>query len=150
MPRWSTAVGCARLGLAILVLVFTSAATAIWGGYQVFGISIFTASASLVIFAYYFVALSRKPALYNRWAVLGLEIFGVFFWLLSFGLLANWTNVHNSFWFGQNGSYGFWHAPFDPSDIGLRTRSIVKRGTNKYHTGVALAGTAAGLGGVEL
>ncbi|EXJ77638.1 hypothetical protein A1O3_09866 [Capronia epimyces CBS 606.96] len=150
MPRWSTAVGCARFALATLFLVFTSAATAIWGSYPAFGIALFTSLASLIIFAYYFVALSCKPALYNRWVVLSLEIFGVVFWLVSFALLADWTSFHNRLWFGHGGSYGFWHASFSPSDIGLRTRDIVKRSTNKYHAGVALAGTAAVLGGAEL
>ncbi|KIX04924.1 uncharacterized protein Z518_05795 [Rhinocladiella mackenziei CBS 650.93] len=38
---------------------------------------------------------------------------------------------------------------FSPSDIDLRKNLIVKRGTNNYHTGVALAGTVAGLGAAE-
>jgi len=110
------------------------------------------ASASLIIFTYYFVALSHQPALYNRWAILSLEIFGVVFWLVSFALLANWTSVYDGgdYWYGDGDAYGFWHAPYSPSDIGLRKRYMVKRGTNKYHDGVALAGTAAGLGAVEL
>lgn len=80
---------------------------------------------------------------------MGLEIFGVIFWLVTFVLLAHWTSVYNGFWYGENNAYGFWNAPFAPADVGIRSRSIVKRGTNKYHAGVALAGTAAGLGGVE-
>lgn len=168
MPRWSSLVGCARVLLAIAVLGLTAASTAIWGGYDEFIFTLFTvsgillsswsveilmerkASASLLVFVYYFVALSRQPGLYNRWAVLGLEIFGVAFWLVSFLLLAHWTSVYNAYWFGENGSYGWWNAPYAPDEIGFRKRSILKRSTNKYHTGVVLAGTAAGLGGVEL
>ncbi|OAL21065.1 hypothetical protein AYO22_08349 [Fonsecaea multimorphosa] len=149
MPRWSNAIGCARAVTAILVLAFTAASTGIWGGFPVFGIALFTASATLIVFAYYFVALSRQPALYNRWAILTLEICGTILWLVSFTLLARWTSFHHRFWFGSGQSYGFWHAPFKPSDMGLSARTIVKRESSSRRAGVALAGTAAGLGGLE-
>lgn len=102
------------------------------------------------------MALSRKPALYNRWVVLGLEIFGVFFWLVSFALLANWTRRFNGFnrWYGDGDSYGFWNAPYSPEDVGFTKRAPrfgpKKGGHSNRHVGVALAGTAAGLGGLEL
>ncbi|KAL6251099.1 hypothetical protein RBB50_001307 [Rhinocladiella similis] len=149
MPRWSTAVGCARVALAVVVLALTAAATSIWGNYDAFGVTLFTASASLIIFVYYFIALSRQPSLYNRWAVLGLEIFGVIFWLTSFALMAQWTSVYNGWWYGNGNSYGFWDAPYHPEDLGFAKRTIARRSVNKYHAGVALAGTAAGLGAVE-
>ncbi|OQV04274.1 hypothetical protein CLAIMM_09184 [Cladophialophora immunda] len=149
MPRWSNAIGCARAVIAILVLAFTAASTGIWGGFPAFGIALFTASATLIVFAYYFVALSRKPALYNRWAILALEVCGTLFWLVSFALLARWTSFYHRFWYGHGPSYGFWHAPFRPSDMGLIPRSIVKRASSSRRAGVALAGTAAGLGGLE-
>jgi hypothetical protein len=112
----------------------------------------YQASATLIIFAYYFVALSRKPQYYNRWAVLALEIFGVIFWLVSFALCAEWTAVYNDgyWWNGGHTSYGFWNAPFSPKDIGLQSGRLRRRGANKYRAGVGLAGTAAGLGAVEL
>jgi hypothetical protein len=106
-----------------------------------------------LIFAYYIVALSHKPTLYNRWAVLGLEIFGVIFWLVSFSLLANFTSWYNGddYWYGDGDSYGFWKAPYLPEDVGFAKRASVKKtGHSRYHAGVALAGTAAGLGAIEL
>ncbi|KAK4949690.1 hypothetical protein LTR10_011531 [Elasticomyces elasticus] len=149
MPRWSSVVGCARVLLAILVLGLTTAVTVIWGGYDEFIFALFTSSASLLVFIYYFLALSRSPALYNRWAVLGLEIFGVVFWLVSFLLLAHWTSVYNSYWLDENDTYGWWDASSAPNEIGFKKRGVFKRSSNRYHTGIALAGTAAGLGGVE-
>ncbi|KAI1616318.1 hypothetical protein EDD36DRAFT_428910 [Exophiala viscosa] len=149
MPRWSSIVGCARVLLAICVLGLTAAATAIWGGYDEFIFALFTSAASLLVFVYYFVALSGQPTLYNRWAVLGLEIFGVVFWLVSFLLLAHWTSVYNAYWFGENDNYSWWNTSIAPDKIGFRERSVFKRDSNSYHTGIALAGTAAGLGGVE-
>ncbi|EXJ71497.1 uncharacterized protein A1O5_05305 [Cladophialophora psammophila CBS 110553] len=150
MPRWSNAIGCARAVIAILVLAFTAASTGIWGGYPAFGITLLTASATLIVFAYYFVALSCKRALYNRWAILAIEACGTLLWLVSFALLSRWTSFYHRFWYGSGQSYGFWHAPFRPSDIGLSPRSIVKRYSSTRRAGVALAGTAAGLGGLEL
>ena len=47
MPKWSNIVGFARVVLAILVLAFTAAATAIWGGYAAFGLTLFTVSCKL-------------------------------------------------------------------------------------------------------
>ncbi|KIW82478.1 hypothetical protein Z517_05505 [Fonsecaea pedrosoi CBS 271.37] len=149
MPRWSNAIGCARAVIAILALAFTAASTGIWCGFPAFGIALFTSSATLIIFAYYFVALSRKPALYNRWAILALEVGGTLFWLVSFALLSRWTSFYSRFWYGRGPSYGFWHAPFRPSDMGLSPRTIVKRASSSRRAGVALAGTAAGLGGIE-
>ncbi|OAP54426.1 hypothetical protein AYL99_11527 [Fonsecaea erecta] len=149
MPRLSNVIGCARAVIAILVLAFTAASTGIWGGFPAFGVTLFTASATLILFAYYFIALSRRPELYNRWAILALEICGTLLWLVSFALLSRWTSFYHRFWFGHGQSYGFWHAPFRPSDMGLSTRTIVKRESSSRRAGVALAGTAAGLGGAE-
>lgn len=102
----------------------------------------------MLTFAYYFIAFSRKPDLYNRRVILAVEIFGVGLWLVSFVLLTRWASSHLD---GDGQSDNFWRAPFQPSDVGLERRSgIIKRSTNKRHVVVAFAGTAAGLGGAEL
>ena len=76
------------------------------------------------------------------------------FWLISFSLLANWTAVYDGSAWNNYGhtAYGIWEAPFSPESIGLRSgiKRLGKRGTSKPIAGVALAGTAAGLGAVEL
>lgn len=89
------------------------------------------------------MAFSRKPFLYNRWAIIALESVGTLLWLVSLALLARWTSFYHRI--GQGG-YGFWHAPFPPQAIGLQNhpKSASRR------AGIALAGTAAGLSGVEL
>jgi hypothetical protein len=103
------------------------------------------------------LALDRKIVPYDKWAVLGLEIFGVIFWAVSFSLCAEWTAAFNwSFYFGggnydsTNTKYGFWNADFDPSDIGLVSRGLTKRSSSKWTGGVACAGVASGLGAIEL
>ena len=145
------------------MLAFTTAATGIWGGYTAFGFTLFTVSyrvveskgkhthfqqacATLIIFGYYFFALTRQKHLYNRWAILGLEIFGTIFWLVSFSLCAEWATVYNgaNWWSGHQTHYGGnWYT-------GLRDRSVMRRATNKYKAGVALTTTAAVLGALEL
>ena len=121
------------------------------------------AAATLLIFAYYTLSLCRFPHLYSPWAVLGLEIFGVIFWLTSFALCAEWTATFNHSWWTHGSksatSYGFWNAPFRPEDIGLASRSLpfigglMKRaaaGENMWKASVGLMGAAAGLGAVQL
>jgi hypothetical protein len=76
------------------------------------------------------------PFLYNYWAILGLEIFAVFFWLVSFALLA--AEVGNIV-----------IVPFD--DCGFycfkRKRGLVKRDGQSFFDAMA---TEAAFGGVEL
>ncbi|KAJ9609884.1 hypothetical protein H2200_006213 [Cladophialophora chaetospira] len=143
MPQWSNIIGCARAVVAILVLACTAAATGIWGGSPPFDIALFTSSATLLVFAYYFVALSHSPGLYNRWAVLILETVGTLLWLVSLATLAGWSAHHSG---GPPTGYGFWHAQFAPADVGLQTHPH----SNNRKTGIAFAGTAAGLSGLEL
>lgn len=176
MPRWSSVVGVARLVIALLVLVFVATTAGLWysANFAAMGLTLFTvrnsrnsfvasansyqASATLIIFGYYAISLCRKPEFYNAWVVLGLEIFGVIFWLVSFALCAEWTATFNHrTYFGTGAStdydstnFGFWNAPFTPEDIGLESRDIVTGAPAKWKTGVALMGTAAGLGALEL
>jgi hypothetical protein len=171
MPRWSSFLGVARLIIALVILILVATAAGIWysANYAAFGLTLFTvscvqtihqeitdelqASATLIIFGYYSVSLCKKPELYNAWAILGLEIFGVIFWLVSFALCADWTATFNHDIYlgsGTKTNYGFWNAPFTPEDIGLESRDLAKRATNKWKASIGLMGTAAGLGAVEL
>jgi len=74
------------------------------------------------------------PLVYNYWAILGLEIFAVLFWLISFALLASEVNAAD----GDNciGCY---------SDIIPRPK---KRSVgNTFNNSMA---AASGLGGLQL
>lgn len=108
------------------------------------GTDLLQASATILVFAYYFIALSHSPALYNRWAVLSLEAVGTFLWLVSLAMLSGWSAHHRG---GPPKGYGFWNASFQPSDIGLQSRPP---GSKNRKTGKAFAATAAGLSGLEL
>ena len=111
------------------------------------------ASATLIIFGYYSISLCRKPQIYNAWAVLGLEILGVIFWLVSFSLCAEWTAAFNHDWyFGNDKTFGGWKAPFNPDDLkfDVYKRDVVERSTAHWKASIGLMGTAAGLGALEL
>lgn len=43
----------------------------------------------MIVCVYYIVAEFAAPAIYNYWAVLGLDILLVIFWLSSFALMAS-------------------------------------------------------------
>lgn len=108
----------------------------------------YKSSATLLIFVYYYVCLSYKPRLYNRWVILGLEIFGVIFWVVAFSLLAEWTAFYNAnnWWLSYyDDTYGNWDYPYTYE----KSRHSGRMG-GKYRAAIALAGTASGLGAVEL
>jgi len=95
--------------------------------------------------------------LYNRWVVLGLEVFGTIFWLLSFGLLASWLTTDDS------NKYYYVHVEESTSGLmstlrGAETTAGHSRLTRRQpqedsdstlHAGVALARTAVVLSAIE-
>ena len=134
---WNIWLRVAQFALAVIILIFVAVPTHYWGGYDAFGVSLFTSIATFIIVPYYVVTASISTKFYNRWAVLGLDILGVVFWLVSFSLLADWAaNSHYSYYY----DYYWWKK---------RDLSLAKR-TNSYSASRDLAATAAALGAVEL
>ncbi|KAI1267469.1 hypothetical protein F5Y18DRAFT_424565 [Xylariaceae sp. FL1019] len=74
--------------LGIIVLGLTAYCVAV---FPVTGaaLGIFTAIVTLISSIYILVAHFKSPRAYNYWAVLGLDIFLVLFWLISFAVLAS-------------------------------------------------------------
>jgi hypothetical protein len=77
------------------------------------------------------------PLVYNYWAILGLEIFAVLFWLISFALLASEVNTAD----GGN-CYGC-GSNIDPVVPRPKKRSV----GNTFNNSMA---AASGLGGLQL
>jgi hypothetical protein len=88
------------------------------------------AIASLIVGIYLLVAEFGAPNVYNYWAILGLDIFLVIFWLCSFALLA--SEVAYIFAYGYSYRYSTSYA----YDAILAWASCLA--------------AAAGLGGVQL
>jgi hypothetical protein len=109
----------------------------------------------LLTFAYYLSALSYKPQLYNRYAVLALEIQGTIYWMISMVLLAEWASNSNNGERRQarNNVSRTMTSPNTTSSA--RRWSLVARGPGSgtglvYDATVKLAGISAGLAGLEL
>jgi hypothetical protein len=104
----------------------------------------------MIIVVYYLVATIATPVMYNYWAILGLDIFAVVFWIISFSLLAS-----------EVASYEILTYNYTPDDSCLyvvdgvcyKKRSLnflSKRATTSPYTYKNAMAAASGLGGLEL
>jgi hypothetical protein len=91
------------------------------------------AIATIISCIYFIVAEFGPPASYNYWAVLSLDIFLVFFWLISFAILAAQIAPYMS---------GYTECDY------FECYSVSLTAAEKRYAS-ALAG-AAGIGGLEL
>jgi hypothetical protein len=80
---------------------------------------------------------------YNYWAILGLDIFAIVFWIIAFPLLASNVASFDTF-ISDCDFYGYNICYKKKRGVGL-----VKRDVNVYTYRNAMA-AAAGLGGLEL
>jgi hypothetical protein len=95
------------------------------------------ALATIIALIYVLVATHSQPIIYQYWAILGLEIFCLIFWLISFALLA--SEVAFAAAYDCGGSY------FDAyGDYIVVTCSSTTLGI------IGLFGVCAGVGGIEL
>jgi hypothetical protein len=101
----------------------------------------------MIISIYVIVAQTGAPVLYNYWAILGLDIFAVVFWIISFSIMAsevaaNW-NFDDDYYVNYGCVYYYGYC--------LKKRSLDERHTlaaaYTYRNSMA---AAAGLGGLEL
>ncbi|KAI0444893.1 hypothetical protein F4803DRAFT_510216 [Xylaria telfairii] len=86
-PKGFVAVRIIQLVLGIICLgltAYTVAVAPLIGAI----LMLFTSIVTLISGIYILVAHYGSPAAYNYWAILGLDIFHVIFWLISFALLA--------------------------------------------------------------
>ncbi|OBT40519.1 hypothetical protein VE00_08992 [Pseudogymnoascus sp. WSF 3629] len=111
---------------------------------------LFTTLATIIIAVYYIIATTALTSAYNYWAILGLDIFGIIFWLISFALLAWEVAVFG--WglydYGYSGGSTCYDYPYctkkrDVSSV------IGKRATMDVYTYRNALAAAAGLGGLE-
>ncbi|OTA68324.1 hypothetical protein K449DRAFT_429165 [Hypoxylon sp. EC38] len=96
---------------------------------------LFTAIATLITSIYCLVAHFGPPNAYNYWAILGLDIFLVIFWLISFAILA--AQVAAAFVYYKSYS-DYYEGYYDLSDYDTAVTTYA-----------ACLAAAAGLGGVE-
>ena len=99
----------------------------------------------MIITIYYIVATTGAPVLYNYWAILGLDIFAIIFWLISFALLASEIAPYFGSYYDTSCTYYYGYC------IKKRSVELEKRYayTNVITYRNALA-AASGLGGLNL
>jgi membrane protein implicated in regulation of membrane protease activity len=95
------------------------------------------AIATIIITIYVAVAELAVPAIYNYWAIMGLDIFGVIFWLSSFITMA--VEASN---FGTFNFYDYYFVK--------RYATLVKRDTTNAHTYKNVMAATAAMGALEL
>jgi hypothetical protein len=104
------------------------------------------AIATIIITVYIIVSSTATPVAYNYWAILGLDIFAIVFWIIAFPLLASEVAGFDIVSVDVAPVSGCDYYGYDLCYI---KRSVVKRDLNLYTYRNALA-AAAGLGGLEL
>ncbi|KAG8163314.1 hypothetical protein KVR01_006611 [Diaporthe batatas] len=116
------------LGLCAYSLIYYSAAG--------IALSVFTAVATLIITVYSIIAKFGPAVVYNYWAILALDIFGMVFWIASFALLA--SQVAGFIAGGNTVCVGDYYVTCTTYDLS---------GTDMMIAGCLCA--AAGVGGIE-
>jgi hypothetical protein len=108
------------------------------------------ALASMIIVVYYLVSTLAVPAMYNYWAVLGLDIFACVFWIISFSLLASEVAaIQIVTYYSSDSCDAYSDAGVCYKKRGLGYLSKRYATTNVYTYRNSLA-AASGLGGLEL
>ncbi|EPE34584.1 hypothetical protein GLAREA_10278 [Glarea lozoyensis ATCC 20868] len=92
LPIPFLALRAVQLAMAVVVLGLTAYGLSFNFVVDALALSLFTAIATLIITIYNIVSFVAVKAAYNYWAVLGLDIFGLIFWLTSMGLMASWVS----------------------------------------------------------
>lgn len=101
----------------------------------------------MIIVVYNLVATMAVPVIYNYWAVLGLDIFAVVFWIISFSLLASEVAAYGIVTYNSD-SCDYYYNGYCYKKRGLNF--LLKRATTNVYTYRNSMAAASGLGGLEL
>ena len=105
---------------------------------------------TLIIVVYNLVATMAVPAMYNYWAILGLDIFGVVFWLVSFALLASEVAAYEIVTYTYDTSscnYYYAGVCYKKRSLNFLAKRVATTDVYTYRNALA---AASGLGGLEL
>lgn len=104
----------------------------------------------MIIVVFYLVSTIAVPAIYNYWAVLGLDIFACVFWLISFSLLASEVASFSIItYYSSDSCDGVYYAGVCYKKRSVEVLSKRYATTNIYTYRNSMA-AASGLGGLEL
>lgn len=111
-------------------------------------LTLFTAISTMIITIYIIVAQTGAPIIYNYWAILGLDIFAIVFWIISFSLLASEVAGYSIV------TYSSSDCIYSSAGVCYYKRSqalknLEKRETTNVYTYRNAMAAASGLGGLE-
>jgi len=130
------AVGVVILGLSAYIVSYIAFNSAC--------LTLFTALATMIIAVYNIVSSTGLKVAYNYWAILGLDIFAIVFWIISFSYEA-WTTAAATDWY-ESVYTCTW---YDGYCYKKRDLPLVSRATTNVYTYRNSMAAAAGLGGLE-
>jgi hypothetical protein len=105
-------------------------------------LTLFSAIATIIIAIYVIVASTGAPVIYNYWAILGLDIFAIVFWIISFSLLASEVAAYDVVPYTDTCLYYYYGVCY-------YKRSLEKRNYGARRTFRNAMAAASGLGGLE-
>ena len=95
-PRFLFYIHIAQLVLSLLVLILVAYAMSVLSNILgSFGYNIFCCVYTFIVIAYMQVTAMMFINLWNMWAALILDIFGIIFWISAWGSMASWAAVGN-------------------------------------------------------
>jgi len=155
LPPWTIALRGIQLFVALVILGLAAYGLHL---YPFDGVDLitFVAIATIIITVYIIVA-TYVPIIYNYWAILGLDIFAVIFWLVSFAYLASemgavktlYDDYYNSYSSDYSGSNCYTYSDGVTYCTRKRDLSVFSKRTSAAVTDYQVLAAAAGLGGLE-
>jgi len=139
----------AVLGLKIaqLIVAITILGLAAYGvtfvAFDGDSLTLFTAIATMILTVYYIVSITALPVAYNYWAILGLDIFAIIFWIISMSLLASEVAAYSWALSDDSSTYCVYGYCYKKRDV------LQRRDTTDAYTYRDALAAAAGLGGLE-
>jgi len=109
-------------------------------------LTMFTAIATMIISIYIIVASTGAPIMYNYWAILGLDIFAIVFWITSFSLLASEVAAYQVVTYTTDTCIWEYDGYCYKNK---RSMNMMKRSTTDVYTYRNAMAAASGLGGLE-
>ncbi len=105
----------------------------------------------MIITIYYIVATTGVPVLYNYWAILGVDIFAIIFWISSSALLASdiapyFDSYYDSYYNDTTYCTDYYGYCIKKRSVELEKR-YAHTDLNTYRIALAVA---SGLGGLNL
>ena len=96
VPHFLFTLRLAQISLSVLIVALMGYAIAtLTNIFGTFGYNIFCCVYNFLTIGYLLVSAARAPQLWNCWAALVIDIFGVIFWISAWGSLAGWAALGN-------------------------------------------------------